>query len=233
MLDVITCEGCGRKTYAQLARCPHCGREIDVPYCNLNLPPEYVEVDDNEVRIYPVRWRLLNTAILLFLVAVIMAFGLTILIFEASKYGFDNIQFTDSKFKNYFVLIGSPFVFAILIFAFIQNILAYIRKVPILIVNKDEVIFPIDIGSFINRKNISSIDIQSTFHSKQLVFKIDPPAPVLRNRRWARRFLERPRRELRVAVTGRWPIGADQVRELIDFVDQKSPANRHGGTANQ
>jgi|GEM_PF-6068138 len=224
MLDITTCKGCGRETYAQLAHCPECAHDITVPQTEMNLPPEYVEVDKTGVRVYPVRRkRIIYISFLVFVVLMLLTFW-AFFIFSFLRGNIGNI------FIEIIALVMLP-VASILA----MNMVFYLtgalrRKLPIMVLDSQGLIFPHLRAVRIPWPNLSNIEIQTVTQAfitqEFLKISLVPPLrvfPILLEKITA---VGKARKRVTIPVLFGWPFNAETLRDLLLLGHETWAGNR-------
>jgi len=212
VLDVVTCGGCGRKTYAQLAHCPQCGHDITITHTEMNLPPEYVEVDDMGVQVFPVRIkRIMHILFIIFAIAVLLAVWLFFLHSARNDAFFLFIRYLFLIFLPVLDMAGIWMVFLI--------IRGLVNKIPILVLDERGAYFPHLLNTPIPWLNLSDIEIHTVRQrfSTQTSIKIhlDPPFPVFPILFAKLAAYGKKRRSIAIHVISGWPFEAETVRDLL------------------
>lgn len=212
MLDVITCEGCGRKTYAQMAHCPHCGREIDAPQSPLNLPPEYTRQDERGVRIYPHKGkRLAHNLSTLLLGCLLLGAG-----YFALRMQFGG-QTLDPR-GSALAALGAP-LGIVLIFQAIQMTWRLIYGLPVFYMGKKGIAFPHlnrRVLPWDNIKDIETVENPRLIFAKKSSLTLEMHVPE----RIAFGSLNQllafgPRNTAFVPLLAGWPVSAGDLKDLI------------------
>jgi len=208
MLDPITCEGCGRKTYAQMAHCPQCGRPITVPYTKLNLPPKYIYEDATGVWVYPDK------------IARIMLNFLMLLgggLFSAIGYVFlwPGISHDPRGF------IAGPLALvigALLIFQAIQLTFKLLSGLPIFYMGDQGIAFPHLHSKLLPWNNIKDarvIEVTNRYSKRRLPeIELNSPEKIVLSP-FSRLFVWHPQQKIVVQLFSGWPITAEDIRDLI------------------
>ena len=212
MLDVITCEGCGRKTYAQLAHCPQCGRKIDAPQSHLNLPPEHTYQDERGIWIYPRKGRRLAynlfTSILgcLFLGAGL--FALRIL------FSGETLDPRGSAVSA----LGPP-LGIVLIFQAIQMTWRLIYGLPVFYMGKKGIAFPHlnrRVLTWDNIKDVLAVENPRLFFAKKSSLTLEMYVPERIAFGSVNQLLAfGPRSTAFVPLLAGWPVSAEDLKDLI------------------
>ena len=212
VLDEITCEGCGRKTYAQMASCPHCGREIDAAKSPLNLPPGYTRQDESGVRIYPHRGKRLAYNLVTFLTGcLLLVAGLFALRMQFSGRDLDPRGSAVSA-------LGPP-LGIVLIFQAIQMTWRLVYGLPVFYMGKKGIAFPHlnrRVLSWDNLKDIEAVETPRLFFFKKSSLTLEMHVPE----RIAFGSLNQllsfgPRSTAFVPLLAGWPVPAEDLKDLI------------------
>ncbi len=208
MLDAIICEGCGRNTYAQMARCPQCGRTITVPHSKLNLPPEYVYENEMGVWVYPDRLAAAKLNFVWFAIGcLILGGGLYALRFLMSG------DYWGPGLLGVFLLslvLGAPIVFQTLHATF-----RLFSALPVFYMDGEGMAFPYISSTLLPWKNIRDAQVVETLPNYR-VLKIDLNTPMeMTFTSMARLLVRGPQQVIAIPIVSGWPISPEDARELI------------------
>ncbi len=212
MLDVITCEGCGRKTYAQLAHCPQCGQAIDAPESSLNLPPEYTYQDERGVWIYLQKGKRIAFSAFSFMVGcLLLGIGLLILWLQIGG------QTLDPRGGAVFVL--GPVLGTVLIYQAIQLTWRLISGLPVFYMGKKGVAFPHlnrRVVPWENIKDVDALEYTQRLFVKKRYLRIELYSPD----RIAFGPINQlvtfgPRKTTFVPLLAGWPFSTEDIKDLI------------------
>ena len=212
MLDVITCAGCGRKAYAQLAHCPQCGREIDAPESSLNLPLEYTYLDEGSVRIYPKKGTRLAYNVTSFLFGgLLLVAGLLAVWLQIGG------KTVDPRGAALSVL--GPVLGVVLIFQALQMTLRMLGGLPAFYMGRKGIAFPHlnrRVLAWENIRDVDTDDRTGRLFSKRPRLKIEMYVPE----RIAFGAMDQlltfgARTATSVPLLAGWPVSAEDLKDLI------------------
>lgn len=211
MLDPITCEGCGCQTYAQMARCPQCGRAIAVPHAKLNLPPEFVYEDEAGVWIYPAKLAAARLNLAWFVVgSLILTGGL----FALGSFVSGTAWAPGALIVFLLgILLGAPIVF--------QTLYATFRlfgTLPVFYMGAEGMAFPYVSSTLLPWENIRNVDVleigQKLLRYRALKLDLETPMKMV-FASMARLLVRGPQQSIAVPIVSGWPVSAEDVRDLV------------------